>query len=193
MAKLGEGARSTMVAALKTLEINIGAGGQDAEIILRPHRIGDMAWIVHRQARLYHEEYGWDIGYEALILDICGRFLREFKPERETAFIAERGGEIVGGVFMVEESAEAAKLRLLYVEPSVRGKGLGRRLVDVCIAFARGKGYARINLWTNDILVDARRIYEKAGFRLVNEAPHHSFGKDLIGQSWSLDLKSTRI
>jgi DNA-binding MarR family transcriptional regulator/GNAT superfamily N-acetyltransferase len=193
MARLGETARGDMVAALKTVESNIGAGGQDAEIILRPHRIGDMAWIVHRQARLYHEEYGWDLGYEALILDICGRFLREFKPERETAFIAERGGEIIGGVFVVEESAEAAKLRLLYVEPSVRGNGLGRRLVDACIAFAREKGYARLNLWTNDILIEARRIYEKAGFQLVDEAPHHSFGKDLTGQGWSLDLRRTRL
>jgi GNAT superfamily N-acetyltransferase len=147
-----------------------------------------MGWIVHRQAVLYTREYGWDSGYEALISEIVGRFLREFKPERETCIIAERGGDIVGSVFAVEESGDVAKLRLLYVEPSARGNGLGRRLVDACIAFAREKGYARLDLWTNDILTAARLIYQKAGFELVKEDRHHSFGRDLVGQSWSLDL-----
>jgi GNAT superfamily N-acetyltransferase len=155
---------------------------------LRPHRVGDMGWIVHRQAVLYAEEYGWDASYEALILDITGRFLHNFKPDREHCWVAELGGDIAGSVFLVEASAEVAKLRLLYVEPLARGRGLGRRLVDECIAFARAKGYRRLELWTNDVLVSARRIYAAAGFQLIAQEPHHSFGHDLVGQTWALDL-----
>jgi GNAT superfamily N-acetyltransferase len=147
-----------------------------------------MGWIVHRQAVLYAREYGWDSGYEALIAEIVGRFLRDFKPDREQCFIAENGGEIVGSVFAVEHSRDVAKLRLLYVEPSARGHGVGQRLVDACVGFARAKGYARLDLWTNDVLTAARRIYQRAGFELVREERHRSFGHDLVGQTWSLDL-----
>ena len=178
-----------VLGAFRLVETRLApAAPKPAEVTLRPHRVGDMGWIVHRQAVLYAQEYGWDSGYEALIADIAGRFLRDFKPERERCFVAEREGKIVGSVFAVEDSAAVARLRLLYVEPAARGQGLGRRLTEACIDFARTSGYARLELWTNDILTAARRIYQAAGFELVKEEPHHSFGHDLVGQTWSLDL-----
>jgi DNA-binding MarR family transcriptional regulator/GNAT superfamily N-acetyltransferase len=184
---LGEPARRNLLAAMEAVEALLG-DGQKAPITLRPHRVGDMGWIVHRQSILYAKEYGWDTSYEALISEITANFLQNFKPDRERCWVAERDGTIMGSVFLVEASAEVAKLRLLYVEPEARGQGLGRRLVDECIAFARAAGYRRLELWTNDVLVAARRLYEAAGFRLVSEERHHSFGKDLNGQTWALDL-----
>jgi DNA-binding MarR family transcriptional regulator/GNAT superfamily N-acetyltransferase len=185
---LGAAQRQRLCAAMRDIETVLGAEPKDAEITLRPHRAGDMGWIVHRQAVLYGEEYGWDASYEALILDITGRFLNNFKPDREHCWVAEIGGAIAGSVFLVEGSPEVAKLRLLYVEPLARGRGLGRRLVDECIAFARAKGYRRLELWTNDVLVSARRIYAAGGFQRIAQEPHHSFGHDLVGQTWALDL-----
>jgi GNAT superfamily N-acetyltransferase len=157
-------------------------------VVLRPHRVGDMGWIVHRQAVLYAREYGFDATYEALVAEIAARFLREFDADREAAFIAERDGAILGSVFCVRQSDEVAKLRLLYVEPEARGLGLGRRLVDAAVGFARARGYRTMTLWTNDVLVAARRIYETAGFRLVAEERHRSFGQDLNGQTFELAL-----
>ena len=157
---------------------------------LRPLRTGDIGWIIHRQGLLYAEEYGWDGTYEAFAAEILGGFVRNFDPANENAWVAERNGTIVGSVFLVRESATVAKLRLLYVEPSARGLGIGRHLVDSCVAFAREKGYRTLRLWTNDILVSARRIYQNTGFRLVKEERHHSFGKDLVGQTWELALSS---
>ena len=131
---------------------------------------------------------GWDETYEALIAEIMSTFIKQFDSRYERAWIAERFGEIVGSVFVVRKSEEVAKLRLLYVEPPARGLGIGRRLVDECIQFARGRSYKTLTLWTNDVLVSARRIYEAAGFKLIEEEHHHSFGKDLIGQDWALEL-----
>jgi DNA-binding MarR family transcriptional regulator/GNAT superfamily N-acetyltransferase len=158
-------------------------------VSLRPLRPGDVGWIVHRQAVLYTQEYGWDWTYEGLVSRILGAFVAEFDPAREDGWIAERGGAVVGSIFLMKSDDPAiAKLRLLYVEPSARGAGLGQMLVATCIARARELGYRQLTLWTNDILVAARRIYQAAGFRLVSEAPHQSFGHDLVGQTWTLDL-----
>jgi len=164
---------------------------QDAPITLRPHRTGDMGWIVNRQSVLYAEEYGWDNSYEALISEITAKFLQNFKPDREQCWVAERDEAIMGSVFLVEASPEVAKLRLLYVEPAARGHGLGSRLVEECIAFARAKGYARLELWTQSILAPARRIYAATGFHLVDTSPHRSFGHDLVGETWALNLKTS--
>lgn len=156
--------------------------------ILRPPEAGDYGWILHRQTVLYNLEYGWDETYEALAAQIVGAFILNFDPARERCWVAERNGDVVGSIFCVKESDTVAKLRLLYVDPSARGLGIGRRLVDEVIKFARAKGYKTLTLWTNDVLVSARRIYEAAGFQLEKEERHHSFGKDLVGQYWNLKL-----
>jgi DNA-binding MarR family transcriptional regulator/GNAT superfamily N-acetyltransferase len=179
-----------LVGSMRTVRRLLQTEPSTAGYALRPLRIGDIGWIIHRQGVLYAQEYGWDVTYEGLVAEILGSFIKQFDPASENAWVAERDGEIVGSVFLVRESPAVAKLRLLYVEPGARGLGIGRHLVDSCVAFARAKGYRALRLWTNDILVSARRIYQAAGFRLVKEERHHSFGKDLVGQTWELALQS---
>jgi GNAT superfamily N-acetyltransferase len=159
-----------------------------SNIQIRAPQPGDMSYIVHAQARFYAQEYGWDWTFEALACRIAADFIENFKPGRERGWIAVMDGSIVGSVFAVEDTAETAKLRMLYVDKAARGHGLGGRLVDECIAFARAAGYRTLVLWTNDNLVSARKIYQARGFQLIAEEPHHSFGVDLVGQTWSLDL-----
>lgn len=163
-------------------------GERTPACVLRDPRPGDMGWIVHRQAVLYAQEYGWSTEYEALVAEIVAKYLREFDPVAERCWIAEKDGKMVGSVFVVRQDEATAKLRLLYVDPLARGLGIGSRLVDECLRFARLAGYRRMTLWTNSVLTAARRIYERAGFRLIEEEPHHSFGKDLVGQVLARDL-----
>ncbi len=156
--------------------------------ILRPHQPGDIGWIIHRHGVLYAEEYGLDQTFEALVAKIAAAFIENFDAARERCWIAERDGAIVGSVLLVKENHEIAKLRLLYVEPGARGRGIGSRLVAECVRFARQSHYPKLSLWTNDVLVAARHIYQAAGFHLVREEPHRSFGRDLVGQFWELAL-----
>lgn len=189
LADLSESQRDEMVRAMGTIQRLLGRAPETkVPYLLRPLQVGDMGWITHRQGVLYAQEYGWDETFETLVAEIATAFVKNHDPKRERCWIAEREGAVVGSVFVVRQSDEVAKLRLLYVEPSARGLGIGQRLVDECIRFARAKGYKVLTLWTNDVLAVARRIYEAAGFKLVAEERHHSFGKDLVGQNWNLDL-----
>ncbi len=189
LADLPVGRQEKLVAALETVEKLLDQPPEKrAPFILRPHQPGDMGWIIRRQTQLYASEFGWDGSFEAMLADIAGKFVARFDPKRENCWIAERNGEIVGSVFLVRAGKTTGQLRMLYVEPSARGLGIGQRLVAECIGDARAKGYRKLILWTNDILVSARKIYIAAGFRLVKQERHNSFGKKLVGQYWSLDL-----
>jgi DNA-binding MarR family transcriptional regulator/GNAT superfamily N-acetyltransferase len=190
IAHLDAGARADLAAAMAAVEraLSPTARGPRAPIVLRAHQVGDIGWIAHRQGQLYAQEYGWDETFEALVAEIAARFVREFDPLRERCWVAEQEGRIVGSVFVVRKSARVAQLRLLYVEPAARGQGLGGRLVDECIRFARAKGYRTLMLWTNAGLDAARHVYEARGFVLERQERHRSFGKRLVGQFWSLPL-----
>lgn len=185
---LDSGKKAALVAAMKSIRALLGDEVPGAPVVLRPHRIGDLGWLVHRQGRLYHEAHGWNAEFEALVAGLYRDFELAPQSPPKALWVAERAGEIVGSIFCLpsEGLRGSAQLRMLYVEPSARGAGLGRLLVDQCVAFARSSGYERIRLWTQDVLVSARRIYQAAGFEQQNTKPHHSFGHDLVGETWEL-------
>ncbi|NGQ96861.1 GNAT family N-acetyltransferase [Brevibacillus sp. SYP-B805] len=188
--ELSEKDQQRLIAAMHTIEeILEGKGFKYSEpYFLRQHEPGDMGWIVHKHGVLYAEEYGWDERFEALVSQIVADFINNYKPHKERCWIAEMDGENVGSVLVVQESETVAKLRLLLVDPKARGMGLGTRLVEECIRFARRAGYKKLVLWTNSVLKEARHIYKKTGFELVAEEKHHSFGHDLIGETWERKL-----
>lgn len=189
--KLSAEDQNRLVEAMGTIERLLGAQPEHkVPYILRLHQPGDMGWVVHRHGALYSEEYKWDEQFEGLVAEIVAKFIKHYDPKRERCWIAEKDGETVGSVFLVKKSKTVAKLRLLLVEPKARGLGIGARLVDECVRFARQAGYQKIVLWTNSILGAARHIYEKAGFHLVESEPHHSFGHDLVGETWELALSN---
>jgi GNAT superfamily N-acetyltransferase len=184
--------RDRLVAAIDVLQRTLAAPSAPdaARVTVRPHGIGDCGWAIEQHGRVYAQEFGWNREFEAMVAGLFARFASGHDPVREQFWIAEVDGERVGCVFVVRSEADpaAAQLRCLLVTPAGRGLGVGRRLVDTCIEFARSAGYCTIVLWTNDVLVSARRIYEAVGFSLVEQSRHHSFGRDLVGQTWSLDL-----
>ncbi|MBA3672491.1 MAG: MarR family transcriptional regulator [Gemmatimonadaceae bacterium] len=193
---LSAGSRAAVLDAMRAIHATLApdeVAHESSPVVLRSHRAGDMGAIVSRQATLYFREYGWNASYESLVARIAADFLQSYDPARERCWIAERDGEMVGSVFVVKhpERAGVARLRLLYVEPSARGLGVGRTLVAQCTSFARTAGYHTLTLWTNSVLVSARRIYEQEGYRLLDEETHHSFGHDLIGQRWERPLRAT--
>jgi DNA-binding MarR family transcriptional regulator/GNAT superfamily N-acetyltransferase len=182
-------AQTHLVESMRTIETVLdGDPGRTAPYILRPPRAGDMGWIVSRHGALYANEYGWDERLEALTAEIVAAFVRNYDAKRERCWIAERDGENVGSVLLVKDSEQVARLRLLLVEPQARGLGIGARLVQECVQFARTAGYGKITLWTHSVLTAARRIYEQAGFELVETWKHNDFGKELLGENWDLQL-----
>jgi|ERR1043165_1113841 DNA-binding MarR family transcriptional regulator/GNAT superfamily N-acetyltransferase len=188
--RLSVAAQQRVVGAMSTVEMLLGAsaGAGIPAIVLRPHQPGDMGWVTSAHGAIYAQEYGWDLTFEALVGKITAEFIETFDPRRERCWIAELDGERVGSVFVVRKSDQIAKLRLLIVDPRARGLKLGTRLVEECLRFAKAAGYSSITLWTQSILIAAREIYQRAGFTLVAEEPHRSFGADLIGETWERAL-----
>jgi DNA-binding MarR family transcriptional regulator/GNAT superfamily N-acetyltransferase len=189
LSKLSSRDQKLLVDAMHTIEKLLGAEPEPAQpYILRPHRPGDMGWVVQRHGAFYAAEYNWDQSFEALTAKIVAKFIQNFDPKRERCWIAEQNGTNLGSIFLVKKTARIAKLRLLLVEPSAQGLGIGKRLVDECIAFAREVGYRKMTLWTQSNLLAARHIYQKAGFQLVKKWPVRQFGHDMISETWDLKL-----
>ena len=189
LARLSAAEQHRLIEAMRTIQTLLGDRAEPrVPYLLRTHRPGDMGWIIHRHGTLYAMEYRWDETFEALVAEIAAKFIRTFDPKRERCWIAEREGEIVGSVFLVRKSPTVGQLRLMYVEPKARRLGIGSRLVEECLRFARQVGYRKVVLWTNSVLLAARHIYEKVGFRLIHSEPHRSFGRDLVGETWELRL-----
>lgn len=190
LAALSSDERARLQAAMHTIRTVLGEPARDAQpYVLRPPHAGDLGWVVQRHGAIYAEEYHWDMRFEGLVAEIVSTFVRNFDPQRERCWIAERDGENVGSVFLVKKTDTTAQLRMLLVEPRARGLGIARRLVRECERFARQVGYGEIVLWTNSILTSARHIYETEGYVLIDEAPHESFGHALVGQHWRLTLR----
>ena len=188
ISSLSDEAQARLVGAMEAIMGLLTKAPRPQAYVLRDPRPGEFGWVVQRHGALYAEEYGWDATFEALVARIVADYVEHREANREHAWIAEVDGEPVGCVFCVRRTDEQAQLRLLVVEPSVRGLGIGSRLVEECVRFARRAGYKEVKLWTNDVLTDARRIYDRAGFRLEAEERHHSFGHDLVGQTLTLAL-----
>lgn len=189
LSKISNDDQNRLVEAMHIIESILGAqSGTKISYILRPHQPGDMGWVVERHGVLYNQEYGWDETFEGLVAEIVAHFIKNYDPKCERCWIAEKDGQRVGSVFLVKKDETTAKLRLMLVEPRARGLGIGSRLTDECIRFARQAGYTKIVLWTNSVLTAARCMYAKAGFKLIKEEAHHSFGKDLVGEDWELIL-----
>ncbi|TCT01117.1 bifunctional helix-turn-helix transcriptional regulator/GNAT family N-acetyltransferase [Paralcaligenes ureilyticus] len=184
--QLSQAEQQQLVVAMHQIEGLLDKRG--TSYLLRDPQAGDMGWVIHRHGALYAQEYGWNADFEALVAEVVAKYIRDFDPSWERSWIAEKDGAVVGSVFLVRHTADVAKLRLLYVEPSARGLGIGKRLVQECIRHAKQLGYKKLILWTNSILVGARGIYQNEGFKLTGEEPHHSFGKDLVGETWELLL-----
>jgi DNA-binding MarR family transcriptional regulator/N-acetylglutamate synthase-like GNAT family acetyltransferase len=186
---LSEEDQQRLLKAMQTIESIFDEGFKYSEpFFLRQHEPGDLGWVTHRHGALYAQEYGWDEHFEALVAQIVADFINNYNLAKERCWIVEMDGEIVGSVFVVRSSETVAKLRLLLVEPRARGLGLGTRLVEECIRFARRSGYQKLMLWTNSVLIEARHIYQKVGFTLVDQEAHHSYGHDLVGETWELAL-----
>jgi DNA-binding MarR family transcriptional regulator/GNAT superfamily N-acetyltransferase len=185
---LSDDQQHRLVGAMKTIEAILAPVSLPRTVVLRLPRSGDFGWVVERHGAIYADEYGFGPTFESLVARIVAEYVEHAEPDRQAAWIAEVHGERVGCVFCMQETERVARLRLLLVEPTARGLGIGARLVDECISFARRAGYEQMTLWTNDVLHAARHIYERAGFQLVKEKAHHSFGQDLVGQDWELNL-----
>ncbi|WP_085728536.1 bifunctional helix-turn-helix transcriptional regulator/GNAT family N-acetyltransferase [Pseudomonas sp. R37(2017)] len=183
---LSEPQQEQLIQAMRRIQTQLGDG--DPSYILRDPRAGDMGIVVQQQAQLYAREYGWNTEFEALVAEIVANYLREFDQSCERCWIAEKDCTVIGSVFVVKHDETTAKLRMLYVDASARGMGIGNRLLEESLRFARHAGYKRMILWTTSVLADARKLYQKAGFQLVEEEQVHSFGKDLVSQTWARDL-----
>lgn len=187
--QLPEADQQRLVRDMNEIQHLLGSrGAQTGPYLLRGPQPGDIGWVVHRHGALYAQEYGWDERFEALVAEIAAKFVQNFDTTRERCWIAERDGEILGSVFLVKDSDEIARLRLLLVEPKARGLGLGKRLVEECVKFARRAGYKKITLWTQSVLDAARHVYQKAGFVLVHKEPYRGIGRDLVSETWDLEL-----